>query len=58
MKKELNYYDIHVKVMRREKLTLEEKKIHFAENPIGGNCTTADMGIRDELQNGVRKSKE
>jgi transketolase len=29
MKKELNYYDIHVKVMRREKLTLEEKKIHF-----------------------------
>ena len=29
MKKELNYYDIHVKVMRKEKLTLEEKKIHF-----------------------------
>ncbi len=29
MKKELNYYDIHVNVMRREKLTLEEKKIHF-----------------------------
>ncbi len=27
MKKELNYYDIHAKVMRREKLTLEEKKI-------------------------------
>jgi hypothetical protein len=36
----------------------KRKKIHFAENPIGGNCTTADMGIRDELQNGVRKSKE
>lgn len=29
MKKKLNYYDIHVKVMRKEKLTLEEKKIHF-----------------------------
>jgi hypothetical protein len=29
MKKELNYYDIHVKVMRKEKLTLEEKKVHF-----------------------------
>ena len=29
MEKKLNYYDIHVKVMRKEKLTLEEKKIHF-----------------------------
>lgn len=27
MKKELNYYDIHVKVMKKEKLTSEEKKI-------------------------------
>jgi len=29
MKKELNYYDIHVKVMKKEKLTSEEMKIYF-----------------------------
>jgi len=28
MKKELNYYDIYVKVMKREKLNLEEKKYY------------------------------
>ena len=55
MKKELNYYDIHVKVMRREKLTLEEKKIHF-EKMVYKNNLIETLFKKDEER--AKKFKE
>jgi len=48
MKKKLNYYDIHVKVMRREKLTLEEKKIHFEKMVYKNNLIETLFKIDEE----------
>ena len=55
MKKELNYYDIHVKVMRKEKLTLEEKKVHF-EKMVYKNNLIETLFKKDEER--AKKFKE
>ena len=55
MKKELNYYDIHVKVMRKEKLTLEEKKVHF-EKMVYKNNLIETLFKKDEER--TKKFKE
>ena len=55
MKKELNYYDIHVKVMRKEKLTLEEKKVHF-EKMVYRNNLIETLFKKDEER--AKKFKE
>lgn len=55
MKKELNYYDIHVKVMRKEKLSLEEKQIHF-EKMVYRNNLIQTLYKKDEER--AKKAKE
>jgi len=55
MKKELNYYDIHVKVMRKEKLTLEEKKVHFEKMVFKNNLMQKWYIKYDER---IKKKKE
>jgi flagellar biosynthesis/type III secretory pathway chaperone len=55
MKKELNYYDIHIKVMKKEKLTLEEKKIHF-EKMVYKNNLIQTLYKKDEER--AKKAKE
>ncbi len=55
MKKELNYYDIHVKVMKKEKLTLEEKKIHF-EKMVYKNNLIQTLYKKDEER--AKKTRE
>jgi len=55
MKKELNYYDIYVKVMKREKLTLEEKKI-FHEKMVLKNNLIQTLFKKGEER--VKKAKE
>lgn len=55
MKKELNYYDIYVKVMKREKLTLEEKKI-FHEKMVLKNNLIQTLFKKDEER--AKKAKE
>ena len=47
MKKELNYYDIYVKVVKKEKLTLEEKKI-FHEKMVLKNNLIETLFKKDE----------
>ena len=55
MKKELNYYDIHAKLMRREKLTLEEKKI-FHEKMVLKNNLIQTLFKKSEER--AKKTKE
>ena len=55
MKKELNYYDIYVKVMKREKLTLEEKKI-FHEKMVLKNNLIQTLFKKSEER--AKKAKE
>ena len=55
MKKELNYYDIYVKVIKKEKLTLEEKKI-FHEKMVLKNNLIETLFKRDDDR--VKKAKE
>ena len=55
MKKELNYYDIHAKLMRREKLTLEERKI-FHEKMVLKNNLIQTLFKKSEER--AKKTKE
>ena len=55
MKKELNYYDIYVKVIKREKLTLEEKKI-FHEKMVLKNNLIQTLFKKSEER--AKKTKE
>jgi sorbitol-specific phosphotransferase system component IIBC len=55
MKKELNYYDIYVKVVKKEKLTLEEKKI-FHEKMVLKNNLIETLFKKDEDR--TKKAKE
>jgi hypothetical protein len=55
MKKELNYYDIYVKVVKKEKLTLEEKQI-FHEKMVLKNNLIETLFKKDE--DWTKKAKE
>ena len=55
MEKKLNYYDIYVKVTKREKLTREEKKI-FHEKMLLKNNLIETLFKKDE--NRAKKAKE
>jgi transketolase len=55
MKKELNYYDIYVKVTKKEKLTLEEKKIFHEKMVLKNNLIQTLFKKQEER---AKKAKE
>ena len=55
MKKELNYYDIYVKLMKKQKLTLEEKKVFHEKMVLKNNLIQTLFKKQEER---AKKAKE